>query len=219
MSQISVAIIDDQPLLVAGIESALVDHGGFSISVKGTQTSDLLRIAARDVPDVVLIDPGMPGDFYDTMTMARLMCSGLRVVAFACSPSVGLAIRALDVGVAGYLVKTSKPSDLVEALETVHRGETYMPPSLGCRVFAALREVPLHKAAETVKLSIREREIVSLLLNGGLTNKEIARALKIGEKTVKYHMSVLMQKLHARNRLEVVIAAQKIENSGAPHLQ
>ena len=71
---------------------------------------------------------------------------------------------------------------------------------------ASLRKV----AAQAIKLSIREEQIVRLLLRGR-TNKEIAAGLGIGEKTVKHYMTILMQKLQARNRLEVVIAAQKLE--------
>ena len=77
-------------------------------------------------------------------------------------------------------------------------------------MIAALRNASLRRvAAEAVKFSIREDQIVRLLLRGN-TNKEIAIALKISEKTVKNYMTILMQKLHARNRLEVVIAAQAL---------
>jgi DNA-binding CsgD family transcriptional regulator len=85
-------------------------------------------------------------------------------------------------------------------------------------VIEALRTASMRKvAAGPIKLSIREEQIVRLLLRGR-TNREIAIGLGIGEKTVKNYMTILMQKLHARNRLEVLIAAQKLEvdNRGEP---
>ena len=81
-------------------------------------------------------------------------------------------------------------------------------------MIVALRNASVRKlAAQAIRLSVREDQIVRLLLKGR-TNKEIAAVLSISEKTVKHYMTILMQKLHARNRLEVVIQAQKMEADG-----
>ena len=89
-------------------------------------------------------------------------------------------------------------------------GETFITPSFATKVIVALRDASLRKlAARAIKLSIREDQIVKLLLRGR-TNKEIANQLNISEKTVKHYMTLLMQKLNVRNRLEVIIAAQKL---------
>src|SRR5690606_33479030 len=105
--------------------------------------------------------------------------------------------------------------ELAEALRSVARGNTYIPPIFACKVITALRNAAYRRqAAEAVKLSAREDQVVGLLLRGN-TNKEIARKLSISEKTVKHYMSVLMQKLRARNRVEVVLAAQGLAASAA----
>ena len=118
------------------------------------------------------------------------------------------AIRALDAGAAGYVLKGSSAQELIQAVEAVRHGETYITQRFASQVIAALRNTAVRRvAAEAVKFSIREDQIVRLLLRGK-TNKEIAVALRISEKTVKNYMTILMQKLNARNRLEVVIAAQ-----------
>jgi DNA-binding NarL/FixJ family response regulator len=123
---------------------------------------------------------------------------------------VDSAIRALDAGASGYVLKGSSAHELIQAIESVCRGETYITQSFASQVIAGLRNAGLRRAAaEAVRFSIREDQIVRLLLRG-LTNKAIAISLKISEKTVKNYMTILMQKLNARNRLEVVIAAQKM---------
>lgn len=119
-------------------------------------------------------------------------------------------LPALDAGANGYVLKGSNAQELIQAVESVCQGETYITQSFAIQVIAALRNASLRRmAAEVVQLSIREDQIVRLLLRGR-TNKAIAISLNISEKTVKNYMTILMQKLHARNRLEVVIAAQAL---------
>ena len=115
----------------------------------------------------------------------------------------------LDAGASGYVLKGSSTTELVNAISSVQCGETYITQNFASRVITGLRDASLRRrAAEAVMLSIREQQIVRLLMSGK-TNKEIAIAIKISEKTVKHYMTALMQKLQVRNRLEVVIAAQK----------
>jgi two-component system, NarL family, nitrate/nitrite response regulator NarL len=131
-----------------------------------------------------------------------------KVVAFTAASGVEAAIRALDAGANGYVRKGSSAQELIQAVEAVRHGETYITQSFANQVIAGLRNAPLRKvAAAAVRFSIREYQIVRLLLRGK-TNRDIAIALRISEKTVKNYMTILMQKLNARNRLEVVIAAQ-----------
>ena len=99
---------------------------------------------------------------------------------------------------------------LLAAIEAVGRGDTFINQCFAAKVIAALRQAALLKVAtEKIKLSLREQQIVQQLLRGR-TNREIAQGLTISEKTVEHYMTIIMQKLHARNRLEVVIAAQQL---------
>jgi two-component system, NarL family, nitrate/nitrite response regulator NarL len=128
------------------------------------------------------------------------------------------AIRALDAGASGYVLKGSSTTELLTAIASVQSGETYITQNFANRVIAGLRDASLRrKAVEIVILSIREQQIVRLLMSGK-TNKEIAIAIKISEKTVKHYITTLMQKLHVRNRVEVVIAAQKLHETERPVL-
>ena len=137
----------------------------------------------------------------------------VKVVAFTGVVGVATAIRALDAGAAGFVLKAAQSCELIEAIEAVARGENYITRSFASQVIAGLRDETLRrKAAAIINLTIREEQIVKLLVRGS-TNKEIAARLKLSDKTVKHYMTILMQKMNARNRLEVVVAAQKMQDS------
>lgn len=119
-------------------------------------------------------------------------------------------MKAFEAGAIGYVLKGSTDEELMQAIETVLAGETFITPSFASKVISALRTSAMPRSApQAVRLSVREDQIVRLLLLGR-TNKEIAHRLQISEKTVKHYMTLLMQKLHARNRVEVVLAAQEL---------
>ena len=209
MTTISVAVIDDHPLMVEAISDLLQRARGFTVAGVGTSASDLVEICERNKPHVAIVDLHMPGDVYAALANAIKMSPSTKMVAFTAATGVDFAIRALDAGASGYVLKGSSPKELIFAIASVLSGETYITQSFASRVIAGLRDASLRrKAAEAVMLSIREQQIVRLLMNGK-TNKEIAIAIKISEKTVKHYMTALMQKLQVRNRLEVVIAAQR----------
>ena len=209
MSSISVALIDDHPLMVEAIESLLKRTPGFEVVGLGATASDVVELCRNARPQVAVVDLHLPGDVYAAIATAVKMSPTTKVVAFTAATGVDSAIRALDAGASGYVLKGSSTAELLQAIYSVHTGETYITQSFASRVIAGLRDASLRrKAAEAVILSIREQQIVRLLMNGK-TNKEIAIAINISEKTVKHYMTVLMQKLQVRNRVEVVIAAQK----------
>ncbi len=155
----------------------------------------------------------MAGDVYGAIATSIIVSPNTKIVAFTAATGVDSAIRALDAGANGYVLKGSSAQELLQAVEAVRHGETYITQSFANQVIAGLRNASLRQvAAAAVRFSIREDQIVRLLLRGK-TNKEIAIALNISEKTVKNYMTILMQKLNARNRLEVVIAAQAFTES------
>jgi len=217
MSEISVVVVDDHPLMLEAI-SNLLERGchRFKLIGVGANASEIVDLCQQTKPNVAIVDLHMPGDVYQAIARATVVSPATKIVAFTASTGVDSAIRALDAGASGYVLKGSPPSELTEAISSVMAGETYITRSFASRVIAGLRDVSVRrKAAEAVMLTIRELQIVRLLMNGR-TNKEIALAIKISEKTVKHYMTALMQKLQVRNRLEVVIAAQKLSEAQAP---
>lgn len=210
MSTVSIGLVDDHPLMIEGIVALLSRAQGLRVLSTGSTAKDIVDISSHFHPDVIIVDLSMAGDVYAAIAASIKLAPNTKIVAFTAATGVDSAIRALDAGASGYVLKGSSAQELIQAVASVQLGETYITQSFASQVIAALRNTSLRrKAAEAVRFSIREDQIVRLLLRGN-TNKEIAISLKISEKTVKNYMTILMQKLHARNRLEVVIAAQKL---------
>jgi two-component system, NarL family, nitrate/nitrite response regulator NarL len=215
MSTITIAVIDDHPLMIEAIHSLLNRTPGFEVIGTGTTAYDVVELCRNDRPQVAVVDLSIPGDVYGAIENAIKISPSTKIVAFTASTGVDSAIRALDAGASGYVLKGSNTAELIQAISSVRVGETYITQSFASRVIAGLRDASLRrKAAEAVILSIREQQIIRLLMRGK-TNKEIATAIKISDKTVKHYMTALMQKLQVRNRLEVVIAAQKFDERKA----
>ena len=210
MSAISVGIVDGHPLIIEGITTLFSRAQGLQISATGSTAKDVIDISVALATGRLIVDLSMPGDIYAAIATSIKISPNTKIVAFTAATGVDTAIRALDAGASGYVLKGSSAQELIQAVELVCHGETYITRSFASQVIAGLRNASLRRvAAEAVRFSIREDQIVRLLLRGK-TNKEIAASLKISEKTVKNYMTLLMQKLNARNRLEVVIAAQKM---------
>jgi DNA-binding NarL/FixJ family response regulator len=215
MNSISVALIDDHPLMLEAIGGLLCRTEGFKIVGTGTTTLDIVTFCKTFHPDVVIVEPLLPGDAYAAIANAIKISPLTKILAFTGAAGVETAIRALDAGAAGYVLKRSDTAELTQAIVSIHAGETYITQSFASQVIVGLRDASLRrKAAEAVVLNIRERQIVQLL-TAGKTNKEIARAIDTSEKMVKHYMTGLMQKLQVRNRLEVVIATQRFNDHQA----
>ena len=211
MDSISVAVIDDHPLMIEAVSDLLHRaRGGFKVVGVGSNANDIVELCERNKPQIAVVDLHMPGgDVYAALANAIKVSPSTKIVAFTAATGVDSAIRALDAGASAYVLKGSSTKELLHAISSALSGETYITQNFASRVIAGLRDASLRrKAAEAVMLSIREQQIIRLLMIGK-TNKEIAIAIKISEKTVKHYMTALMQKLQVRNRLEVVIAAQR----------
>jgi two-component system, NarL family, nitrate/nitrite response regulator NarL len=211
MSCISIALIDDHPLMIEAVCSYLSRTRGFKIVRTGATASDIVEICKLAHPDVAIVDIHLNGDAHAAIVKAVQASPATRVLVYTASTSVDTAIRALDAGASGYVLKAGNPTELIEAIWSVQSGQTYITKKFSSQAITRLRDAGMRrKAAEAIILSTREGQIIRLLMTGK-TNKEIAIAIKISEKTVQHHVSALKQKLQVRNRLEAVIAAQKYQ--------
>jgi DNA-binding NarL/FixJ family response regulator len=199
----------DHPLMLAAIQYLLSQTDGMSIVGTGTTISSLIDVCEQARPDVVIVDPMSAGDAYGAIAKAIEISPQTRIVAFTGAAGVEPAIQALDAGASAYVLKRSNNVELIQAISSVQAGETYITQSFAGSVISGLREATLRRsAAEALILSDREQEIVGLLM-AGKTNKEIARVIGLSETMVKHCMTRMMQKLQARNGVEVVIADQR----------
>lgn len=216
-STLSLAIVDDHPLLAEGLAIVLGRQERISVVAMGNKADDVLTIIDSHDPDIILLDLNMPGDAFAVLNEARIRASRTKLIVFTASNCTNHATIALSAGAAGFVLKGSQASELVDAIDAVMRGEIFITPSFAAKVIGALQaKEAVKRAAERVKLTVREEQIVRLLLVGK-QNREIAISLDLSEKTVKSYMSNLMTKMNARNRLEVVIAAQKIMPDDQDH--
>lgn len=215
---VNIALVDDHPTLLRGIEALLSEDSRFQVVGTGGRADDALRLAEDVSPDVVILDLSMPGDVYATIEqIARKPLA--KVLVFTAYDDVNLAMRALDAGAQGFVLKGRPTTDLGDAIESILGGELFVSPDFSKKLMAGYRHRSRReKGLKQAKLSARERQLVDCLLQAK-SNKEIARTLTLSEKTVKHYMTNLMNKLGVRSRVEVVLAVQAMlggQDNGVP---
>ena len=211
MKQISVVLVDDQPLFIDGFQALCDRVPNFRlVAAAGHQTCR--AVIAKYQPDIAFLDVANPDISPDIIRSISTASPGVKVVALTGARSIALAIQTLDAGAFGYVLKQSSVEDLTQAILALGRGERFITHGFSNRLVIALQDEAVRKkAALAIKLNIRESQIARFLM-AGKTNKEIALHLRISERTVKHYMTQMMQKLSVRNRAEVAIAARALAN-------
>ncbi|QQR40402.1 response regulator [Devosia rhizoryzae] len=210
----TVTISDDHPIFLQGVEEVLRRHPDFSVIGQATSAPATIELVAERRPDVAILDLSMPGDVFQAI--ADIAASGTtRTMVYTAYCSVDSAVRALDAGATGFVLKSDPVEELLYAVRGSARGELVISKRFSAEVLKAMR-ARLKSAPEDhfATLSARETQIVGQLILGQ-TNKEIAKTLGLTEQTVKHYMTGLMQKLDARNRVDIVIAAKRLQAAKA----
>jgi two-component system nitrate/nitrite response regulator NarL len=211
MNSIRVAVINNQPLLLEGLLDVFASRAEYTVVAQGGSASEASQIARSHAPEVLILEPGESDDGLEAVSAIVGMDRQIKVVVFTTVNRIEHAVRALDVGASAYLTSTSTALELVEAVQTVLSGDSFVSPCIASKLIASLRTAASSRtAAQKLKLTVREEQIVQLLYKGK-TNREIGSNLGLSEKTVKHYMTVLMQKLAARSRLEVVLALKALD--------
>ncbi|MEV4296113.1 response regulator transcription factor [Microbispora rosea] len=198
---INVLLVDDHPVIRAGIRAMLHDEPDLAVVGEAASGSAALT-AARDLtPDVVLMDLRLPGgDGVSATAAIRTELPGTRVVILTTYETDGDILRAVEAGAAGYLLKDTSPADLAQAVRAAARGETVLSPAVAAKLLDRVRQ----PRPET--LSRREVEVLRLVARG-LTNADIGRSLFISEATVKTYVVRIFAKLDVSDRTAAVMAA------------
>lgn len=213
---IRTAIVDDHPLFREGVAKLLARTPGVEMVADGSTGADAVKIAREFLPDVLLLDLKLPDDGAAAASTIVREHPKVRVVILTASDCDGDAAAMLQLGVHGYLLKGCTGQEIIRAVQRVYAGECYVTPSLAACVLTK-KSMPAPKAGGDgcEELSGRE-EIILAQVSKGLTNKEIARALNLREKTVKHYMTHIMQKLGVRNRLEAALMGQERQRAARP---
>lgn len=203
-----IAFVDDHPTLLRGIAAIFSDDPQFEIVGTGVTADEALTLAETKSPEVLILDLSMPGDVFAAISAITERMAGIRIVIFTAFANVDLALKALDAGAHAFVLKGRPSEDLFAAIAAVKAGELFVSPGFSSKLMTGFRNRSRReKELKSSKLSAREIQIVECLFEAK-SNKEIARALGLSEKTIKHYMTNLMNKLKVKSRLEVVLAAQ-----------
>jgi DNA-binding NarL/FixJ family response regulator len=203
-----VLIVEDDALMRAGLRGILEREPDIEVVGEAGDGRDAVGLARRSRPDVVLMDVRMPG--VDGIAATSEVLAALpetRVMILPTFEQDDYIFGALRAGASGFLLKRTRPEDLVAAIHTVAAGDSLLSPSVTSRVIARMAQRPAVGAESGAeRLTSREREVLGLDARG-LSNAEIAAELVIEESTVKTHTKRLVGKLGLRDRVQVVIYA------------
>lgn len=209
---IRVVVADDQALVRMGLRALIRTEPDLELVGEGEDGAAALALVRRERPDVVLLDIRMPE--LDGLGALRAITAddalaGVHVVMLTTFELDEYVFAALEGGAAGFLVKESDPDDIVRAIRAAAAGESLLSPTVTRRVIAAFATRPREQPATHPKLgdlTDREREVLRLV-GQGLNNAEIAERLWITKATARTHVSHIMLKLGARDRVQLVVIA------------
>jgi DNA-binding NarL/FixJ family response regulator len=208
--RVKVLIVDDDALMRAGLRGVLASDEGIELvgeADDGRQAAYRTRLLK---PDVVLMDVRMPD--LDGISATREVLAAfpdVRVVILTTFEQDDYIFGALSAGASGFLLKRTRPEELIDAIHTIAAGDSLLSPSVTSRVIEQMAGLPAPDAARDPRLeqlTAREREVLEHVARG-LSNAEIAAALVIEESTVKTHIKRILAKLDARDRVQAVIFA------------
>jgi NarL family two-component system response regulator LiaR len=208
METIHILIADDHPIVREGLRALIATEPGM-IVVGEAKDGDEAVFKARSLqPDVILLDLVMPRkDGLAAISEIIHDLPGARILVLTSFAEDELVFPAIKAGAMGYLLKDASPQELLEAIRTVYRGESSLHPAIARKV---LREFtrPTDPPASAELLTEREGEIL-LLVAQGLSNRAIAEQLVVSERTVRSHVSTILQKLHLHSRTQAALYALK----------
>ena len=193
---ISVLIVDDHPVVRQGLRALLEVQDDMTVAGEAGDGPAAISLAESLRPDIVLLDLKLPG--MDGVAVLRpLRAAGLRVLVLTSATEPAAAAAAVRAGAAGVVYKDIDPAALVRAIRSVHDGNVLLAPE-------AVGSLIRGSRADT--LTAREREVLAGIADGR-SNREIARLLRVSEKTVKAHVSAVLAKLGVQDRTQAAVYA------------
>jgi len=200
---IRVVIADDHPLIRAGIRCVL-ERADFEVCAEAADAAEAVEAAGREMPDICLLDVGMPGDGIRAASQITHRFPGVAVVMVSAATAVDTVLAAFQAGAVGYLPKTGSLARLPETLRGVLRGEAAIPRDLTARVLSEVGAggwAQRHQVVGRLGVSVTGREADVLeLLQRGLGTHEISECLFLSPTTVRTHISALLRKFGVRDR-------------------
>ena len=209
--QIRVLLVDDHPVVRMGVAAGLGDCDDIRVAAEAKDVAGMLDALRSSRPDVVVLDLQLEADSpVDGLTALRREDPDARIIIYTAHDDADTIVQVVEMGVQGYLLKSAGLNELINAIRVVSAGGTLLQPSVATKLVQSMRRGGSSAAAAPgTSLSGRECEVLRLVAQGK-SNRQIAAALFISERTVKYHVSSILGKLDANNRTEAVLAATRL---------
>jgi DNA-binding NarL/FixJ family response regulator len=205
-----VLIADDDDLMRAGLVELLSNDPTIEIIGEASTGREAIERTRRLAPDIVLMDVRMPD--LDGIAATRELTRAdarAKILILTIFEEDDYVFGALRAGASGFLVKRTRPEDLIAAVHTIARGDSLLSPSVTRRVIDRMAQQPVPELTDQTKLDTltpRERDVLQHVARG-LSNREIAAELVVEESTIRSHMKQILMKLQLRDRVQIVIYA------------
>lgn len=199
-------IADDHIMIREGIKQLLEFDGDMKVILETGDGEECIKLLEKNKPDVLLLDINMPKkNGIEVLSEIRKNGSDLKVLMLTVHNEVEYLIKAIDIGVDGYILKDSESAELKKAIYTIMEGEKYIQPSLIPALNARLINIDEDKD-KIEQLTKREIEVLAKVAKG-MFNREIAISLNISERTVKNHISNIFKKIQVSDRTQAAVFA------------
>lgn len=199
---VRVALIDDHPIVRQGLTNLLQTEPSFVVVGEADDGITGVDLVQRVKPDVLVVDLMMPGlNGLDLIKLVLKSLPKLRILVLSMQSADSYVVEALNSGAAGYVLKETGPSEIIQAIRTVVAGGRYLSPKLAERLLTA--SAGTRKMTDPYEtLTPREREILHLVVDGN-TSAQIAKKLVLSPRTVELHRSRIMKKLDLHSQTDI----------------
>ena len=205
--RIRLVLVDDHPLFRDGVAYTLHSQPDMCVVGQGETAGDAERLARELAPDIMLLDISLPGGGIAAVGAVLTACPTTKVIMLTASDEEDDLVAAMRAGAAGYVLKGVAARELVSIVRSVWAGQGYVAPALAAGLLAGMVTVKQPEPVTSdplANLTAREREVLELVAEG-MSNKEVGVRLHLSEKTVKHYMTIIMEKLGVRNRVEAAL--------------
>ncbi len=200
---IRVVLADDHAMVREALAQILEESGSIRVVGQASNGPGALEVVAQTQPDVIVLDYSMPGlDAASAIEALLRRRADLKILVLTVHENIHYAVKVLESGAHGYVIKSAAVAELVEALQAISAGEIYISPKVSQRVIQHLRR-PRRDRIGLEALSQREFELLRVL-GAGMSLKECARQLNISTSTASTYRTRLMEKLHLNTTAEVI---------------